>query len=81
MRRHLRMEHEAPLTSVYENVNTMAALQKQIMQGASFILTHEAALCNAGVDPTGDETLIMLKEELAQVLEQMCLLCVQMKDD
>jgi hypothetical protein len=81
MRRHLRMEREAPRTSVYENVNTMVALQKQVMQGASFMLTHEAALRNAGVDPSSDETLLMMKEELAEVREQMRRLRQQMKED
>ncbi len=75
------MEREAPRRSVYENVSTMASLQKQIMQGASFILTHEAALRNSGTDPATDETLIMLKEELSEVREQMRRLRTQMKED
>ncbi len=81
MRSHLRMEREAPRASFYENVNIMAALQKQVLQGAAFILTHEAALRAAGRDPEADETMIMMKEQVAEVLQQMLQLSVQMQED
>ncbi len=81
MKRHLRMEREAPRGSLYENMHTMSALQRQVMQGAQFILKHEAALREAGKDPATDDTLLMLKEELAEVLEQVLMLRVSMKED
>jgi hypothetical protein len=80
MRRHLRMEREAPRVSFYENVTAMTALQKQVMTGASFVLTHEQALRVAGVDPETDPTLRLLKEELREVQEQVRELRQQMKE-
>ena len=74
------MEREAPRASFYENVTAMTALQKQVMTGASFVLTHEQALRVAGVDPETDPTLRLLKEELREVQEQVRELRQQMKE-
>ncbi len=51
------------------------------MSGAVFVLTHEAALRNAGVDPGEDETLCLLQDELGEVQEQVRKLHLQMKED
>jgi hypothetical protein len=81
MKLHLRMERETPRGSLYENVHTMTALQRQAMQGAQFILKHEAALREAGQDPATDDTLLMLQEELSEVLQQVRMLRLAMKED
>ncbi len=46
-----------------------------------FILKHQAALREAGLEPARDDTLLMFKEELAEVQEQVLRLSVVMKED
>jgi hypothetical protein len=62
MKRHLRMERESPQVCMQELVATMSKLQKQGMDGASFILRHEAAILAAGGDPREDGILQMMKD-------------------
>ena len=63
-----------------DHVYTMMALQKQVMQGSMFLLKHEAALWEAGMDPAEDETLQMMKEEMVEVRKQLRQLRQQMKE-
>ncbi len=61
------------------NVDTMSAQQKLVMEGARFLMKHDAELCGAGIDLCDNEALRMKHDELEEVLEQVRSLLAQMK--
>ncbi len=74
------MEHEGLRASWQDMVSTMSELQRQAMDGALFILKHEAAISASGTDPSDDGVLQMMANKMKEEQEQVKQLRTQMKE-
>jgi hypothetical protein len=71
MRKHLRMEREAPVMSMQELVQTMSALHVQLQQASRFLREYEQDVTSGGGDAGSDPTVQLMRTERSEILKQI----------